>query len=199
MLHVYLLRHGETTWNADGNRYCGITDVELTEKGVAQANQVKELLNGISFDAIYSSPLQRAYITATIASNERLEVVKDPLLIEASFGQWEGKTREEFIKENPEAWAQWEKEPDTTRAGVTGETALEVVERVNQFFQNAAAKHPNGTILVVAHNAVNRFYLAYKLGMPLRNYRRIVQENSSITHFTLDENNDISLNKLNCR
>lgn len=199
MLNVYLLRHGETTWNADGNRYCGATDVELTEKGLSQAAQARELLKGLQFDAVYSSPLQRAFITATIASGNRADIIQDPLLMEASFGQWEGKTRAEFIAENPELWDQWETDPTDTRAGQTGETAGEVVERVDRFFRNIAERHPNGTILVVAHNAVNRFFLAYKLGMPLKNYRRILQENSSVTHFSLDENHEIVLNKLNCR
>jgi broad specificity phosphatase PhoE len=199
MLTVYLLRHGETTWNADGNRYCGITDVELTDKGLSQAAQARELLSGIKFDAIYSSPLQRAFITATITSGGDVEVIKDPLLLEAAFGQWEGKTRAEFVSENPELWQQWDRDPDNTRAGITGDTASEVVERVNRFFEKAVKAHPGGTILVVAHNTVNRFYLAHKLGMPLKNYRRIFQENSAITQFTLDDNNEITLNKLNCR
>lgn len=199
MLNVYLLRHGETTWNADGNRYCGATDVELTGKGISQAFQVKELLKDFSFDAIYSSPLQRAYNTAKIASGEHPNIIMDPLLIEASFGQWEGKTRSEFVLENPELWNQWDSDPTHTRAGLTGETALEVVTRVNRFFNQKVNQHPNGTILIVAHNTVNRFYLADKLGMPLKNYRRIVQENSAITHFTLDENYEIALHRLNIR
>ncbi len=42
-------------------------------------------------------------------------------------------------------------------------------------------KHDGQTLLVVAHNGVNRLYLAWKLGMPLKNYRRIVQENSAVS------------------
>lgn len=200
MLTVYLLRHGETTWNADGNRYCGATDVELTPKGRAQALEAGALLRGISFDAIYSSPLKRAFDTALIASGRKQsEIVVVPELKEASFGNWEGKTRAEFIAEDPELWEAWERSPETTRAGGTGNTAMEVVTNADSFFKTACQKHPAGTILVVAHNAVNRFYLAYKLGMPLRNYRRIVQENSAVTRFTLDENCEIMLNQLNHR
>ena len=58
-------------------------------------------------------------------------------------------------------------------------------------------KHPDGTILVVGHNGINRLFMAYKLGMELKNYRRIVQENSSITMFELDNNGEFSLKKLN--
>lgn len=199
MLHVYLLRHGETFWNADGNRYCGATDIGLTEKGVQQAHQAAALLNGIAFDAVYTSPLQRARHTAAIASGNHPQIIIEPRLTEASFGAWEGKTRAEFIAEDPQLWDAWAREPDHVRAGGTGETAAGIVSRVDDFFCDLVRKHPDGTVLVVAHNAVNRFYMAWKLGMPLKNYRQIVQENSSVTLFTLDPHGEFSLLKLNCR
>jgi broad specificity phosphatase PhoE len=196
MLTVYLLRHGETFYNADGNRYCGATDVGLTEKGIRQAHSAAVLLKNLSFDSVYSSPLQRAYNTARIASGTD-SVITDKRLTEASFGSWEGKTRSEFVSENPGLWNSWAAAPDHTRAGGSGDTAMEVVERVNDFFDQKQKEHPDGTILVVAHNAVNRFYMAWKLGMPLKNYRQLVQENSAITMFQLDENAEFSLLKLN--
>ncbi|MES1160885.1 MAG: histidine phosphatase family protein [Bacteroidota bacterium] len=198
MLNVYLLRHGETPWNADGNRYCGRTDVPLTEKGLGQARAVEEQLRNVAIDAIYSSPLQRAWHTAKIAGGGR-EVVLEPRLIEADFGNWEKKRKEEFIPENEALWADWCKDPGSTRAGGTGETAMEVVLRVNDFFEEAVRRHATGNILVAAHNGVNRFYLAWKLGMPLRHYRRLVQENSSVTLFSLDAEGELTLKLLNAR
>ena len=47
------------------------------------------------------------------------------------------------------------------------------------------------------HNGTNRLYMAYKLGMPLSNYRRLFQENSAITLFELDDNGQFTLKKLN--
>ncbi|MHA4738019.1 histidine phosphatase family protein [Dyadobacter sp. MSC1_007] len=199
MLNVYLLRHGETHWNADGNRYCGATNIDLTDKGIQQAHTAAELLKDITFDAVYTSPLQRAHRTAAIASDNFPEIVADERLIEASFGEWEGKTRSEFVAENPELWDNWANDPDHNRAGGTGDTAMEIVTRVDDFFNEISQKHPNGTVLVVAHNAVNRFYMAWKLGMPLKHYRRIVQENASVTLFSLDDQGEFSLLKLNCR
>jgi alpha-ribazole phosphatase/probable phosphoglycerate mutase len=198
MLNVYLLRHGETPWNAAGNRYCGRTDVPLTEKGIGQASVVREQLKDIVFDAIYSSPLQRAFRTAEIASGGA-EVIADDRLIEADFGKWEGKTREEFIAENPVDWDRWDLDPMAARAGGTGETARELISRVDHFFGDAFQRHPSGNILVVAHNGVNRLYLAWKLGMPVRYYRRLVQENSSVTLFSLDADGEIQLKLLNAR
>ncbi len=198
MLQVYLLRHGETFYNADGNRYCGATDIGLTEKGTQQAHAAAQMLAKVEFDAVYASPLQRAFITAKIASG-RPDVITDPRMIEANFGQWEGKTREEFVAENPELWNQWAESPDHTHAGGSGETAVEVVTRVDNFFNQMQKDHPNGTILVVAHNTVNRLYMSWKLGMPLKNYRRLVQDNSTITIFNLDNEGEFSLHKLNAR
>ncbi|KAA9349054.1 histidine phosphatase family protein [Larkinella humicola] len=199
MLTVYLLRHGETFWNADGNRYCGATDIGLTDKGIQQAHGAAALLKGVSFDVLYSSPLQRAFRTAQIASGNPEAIVTDERLTEASFGDWEGKTREEFIAEKPDLWDAWCASPDQTRAGGCGETGLEVVNRVDDFFREIRQKHDSQTILVVAHNAVNRFYMTWKLGMPLKNYRKLIQDNSTVTVFTLDDEGEFSLLKLNCR
>lgn len=198
MLKIYLLRHGQTPWNADGNKYCGRTDLPLTELGMAQAERVREQLKGISFNGIYSSPLQRAFTTAQIASGGK-QVTKDERLIETDFGQWEGKTRQQFIEENKELWDQWMEDPTKTRAGGTGETAAEVLKRVDNFFNSLIQQYDEAEILVVAHNGVNRFYLAHKLGMNLKNYRRLMQDNSTITVFHLEKDGEFTLVHLNAQ
>jgi broad specificity phosphatase PhoE len=198
MLNVYLLRHGQTQWNAEGNRYCGRTDIPLTEVGIRQAEFVRQQLEELSFDAIYASPLQRAYRTAQIAGGDK-GVITDSRLIEADFGSWEGKTKSEFIKENADLWDAWNNDPAVAKAGGSGETGMEVIRRVDEFFKDTLQKHRAANILVVGHNGVNRLYLAYKLGMHIRYYRRIVQENSSVTLFTLDDTGDVALKLLNSR
>ena len=195
MLTFYLLRHGETSWNADNNRYCGRTDIDLTEKGIRQAHKVREQLKGVAFDGIFSSPLKRARITAEIASGKAVQT--DERLIEADFGNWENKSREEFIAEAPDLWDNWNTDPTNARAGGTGETGMEIVSRLDNFFSELHSKHTHGNFLVVAHNGVNRLYMAFKLGMPLKNYRQIVQLNSSLTQFTLDEKGIFTLHFLN--
>lgn len=197
MLKIFLLRHGETAYNADNNRYCGHTDIPLTEKGIRQAEEVKRQLKGIEFINVYSSPLQRAFTTACIASGK--EAVKDERLIEADFGSWEAKTREEFIAENEQLWLNWMNDPATHRAGGTGETGAEIVARVDDFFHSLQQTYSAGNIMVVAHNGINRLYMAHKLGMPLRNYRQLVQQNSSITCFTLDKDGTLTLELLNSK
>ncbi len=191
------MRHGETAYNADGNKYCGRTDIPLTEKGMAQANRMKALLKDYSFDQVFSSPLIRARTTAEIAAGNKDLVQTDDRLIEVDFGQWEGKSSEEFRREDPDSWNNWLSDPAAFRAGNTGENASQVLERLNGFYQELMDKYDGQTILVVGHNGVNRLFMASQLEMPLRNYRKIVQENSALTLITLDKHNGFNLLKLN--
>lgn len=197
MITVYLIRHGETAWNADNNRYCGRTDIPLTDKGIAQAEELKRQLEGIDWSGIYCSPLNRAYHTARIASGR--EPITDQRLIEADFGAWEAKTKEEFIAENASLWKNWMRDPAFHRAGGTGETGTEIVTRVDDFFNALQRMHRQGNVMVVGHNGINRLYLAHKLGMPLKNNRQLVQQNSSVTCFTFDAEGNLILERLNSK
>ena len=197
MLNIYLIRHGETAWNADNNRYCGRTDIPLTEKGLKQAEALRQQLRSITWDGVFSSPLQRAYTTAQITSGTT--VVKDDRLIEADFGLWEQKTKEEFLAENAKLWHDWMRDPATNRAGGTGETGAEIVSRVDDFFQSLQQKYQSGNFLVAAHYGVNRLFLAFKLGMPLSNYRRFFMENATASMFTLEPDGAFVLRHLNSK
>ena len=197
MLTIYLLRHGETAWNADGNRYCGRTDLPLTEQGIRQAETVQQKLKHLTFDGIYASPLIRARRTAEIVSGGKA-VTTDARLIETDFGRWEGKPKSVFIKENEALWQAWTTDPTDVQAGGTGDTAGAVVARADAFFRSVnTAGHPDRMLMVVAHNGLNRLYLSYKLGMPLKNYQRFFLDNASVTVFTLDEDNNMILRSLN--
>ncbi|MGM9477462.1 histidine phosphatase family protein [Pedobacter sp. GSP4] len=198
MLKVYLLRHGETTYNADGNRYCGRTDAELTTKGLRQAKFVFEQLRDTKIDEVFSSPLFRAKRTAEIASGER-KVITDERLIEIDFGKWEGKTKEEFIAEDAPLWDNWTNAPENFKAGGTGESGTEIIARLNSFYDDLISKYNGKTIMVVGHNGINRLFMAHKLGMPLKNYRQLVQENSAITLIEFDEVGTMTLKLLNSK
>lgn len=198
MVTICLLRHGETEFNADGNRYCGRTDIGLTGKGIMQAERMQELLRGYNFAAVFSSPLKRARLTAEIVSCLPAEsIVTDRRLIEIDFGEWEGKRAEEFQREDPESWDRWLEDPANHAAGRTGETATQVIERLSDFYQEILAGFEGKTILVVGHNGVNRLFMASQLGIPLKNYRRLVQENSALTLLTLTKGGGCNLLKLN--
>lgn len=197
MITICLLRHGETAYNADGNKYCGRTDIPLTEKGIFQAERMNTLLEDFRFDQIFCSPLQRAKTTAEIASGTPEKVQVDERLIEVDFGQWEGKRSDDFIAEDPNSWYNWLSDPERFEAGRTGENAKQVIARLDSFYNELLDKYDDQTILVVGHNGVNRLFMAQQLGMPLKNYRKIVQENSALTLITLDKHKGFNLLKLN--
>lgn len=90
---IYIVRHGQTDYNLEG-RYAGRIDVELNEKGIEQANIIKEELKNINFDMVFSSPLKRAFTTASIITNN--EITVDKRIIERSNGKLEGKLKTEI-------------------------------------------------------------------------------------------------------
>lgn len=86
-LELWLVRHGETPASRDGV-LAGWRDVPLTETGVAQAEAMRPVLAGETFDGVWSSDLQRAVHTARLAWGD---AVADPRLREISFGELEGR------------------------------------------------------------------------------------------------------------
>ena len=105
---LYLVRHGETDWNA-AERWQGHTDVPLNETGRAQARAVAEALRSLRLSAVVASDLSRAQETARIVAAELGIAVAyfDAALRERSFGCFEGLTREECDRLHPVAWRAW--------------------------------------------------------------------------------------------
>lgn len=100
MYKIVLMRHGESTWNLD-NRFTGWTDVDLTEKGRAEARHAGQLLKdaGLSFDLAYTSVLKRAIRTLWITLDEMdlmwLPIQHDWRLNERHYGALQGLNKAE--------------------------------------------------------------------------------------------------------
>ena len=91
------------------------------------------------------------------------------------------------------------RDPASARAGGNGETGGQVIERLEDFYGFVHRRHPDGKILVVGHNGINRLYLCHKLGMPLKNYRRFFLDNAGVTLFCLDGDGELTLKYLNSK
>jgi broad specificity phosphatase PhoE len=171
MIRLVLARHGETVWHEE-NRYAGRTDVALTERGVAQAVQLAAWARDAKLNAVWSSPLSRARLTALPAA----EAASVPLQVseqlrEIDFGRAEGKTDAEMRMLFPEERAAFVRDPvmhylpdgeDPVRAAERGTAALHAI---------AEASGEGGRALVVAHNTLLRLVLCSLMGMPLARYR----------------------------
>lgn len=102
---LVLVRHGETVGQSS-IRYYGATDVGLSDSGRRQMARVRDALAGESFDAVYTSALQRTVAAARIVAPA---LAPQPLagFNEINFGRWEGLTREEIAARDPELFQQW--------------------------------------------------------------------------------------------
>ncbi|WP_018662096.1 histidine phosphatase family protein [Heyndrickxia acidiproducens] len=182
MTTFYFVRHGQTGWNADKNRYCGRSDIALSELGKKQAEMAAGVLKDVHFDAAYSSTLCRAYDTANILLKGRnLPVFKDPRLVETDFGRWEGERLNDFTVNYADNWSAWLEDPGHVQAGIDGENATQVFRRFHACIDELAEKHPDESVLVVAHSMSIRFFIAGTLEVPFKNYRMIPQDNTGIT------------------
>ncbi len=95
MVHLLMVRHGESAWNAAG-RWQGQADPALSPLGEAQAVAAAEFVPGV--DLVVASPLERAVRTATIIAGVRGlgDVVLEHALVERDAGEWSGCTRDEI-------------------------------------------------------------------------------------------------------
>ena len=172
MTDLVLVRHGETVWHAE-NRYAGRSDVPLTPRGHEQAEALAGWAAGTAVDAVLTSPLGRARDTAgPVCAALGLEARVDERLVEVDFGQGEGRTREEMDEAFPEALAAFLAHP-ATRPLPGGESGAEAVARALPALAESTAAHPEGRVLVIAHQTVLRLLLCSLLGLPLDHYRAV--------------------------
>lgn len=169
---LLLARHGQTTWHAE-NRYAGISDVALTDEGVAQAEALGRWAAAHPVDAIWTSPLSRAVLTAAPAARAlNLTPHTEPALRECDFGVVEGRTLAEFAAEHPGAAEAFRADP-VAHAFPESEDPLSAAERGTAALHRIAAAHPDQRVLIVAHNTLLRLVLCRLLGIPLGEYRRV--------------------------
>jgi broad specificity phosphatase PhoE len=161
VLRIYLARHGQTDWNL-ARRLQGGTDVPLNDTGRAQARALADRLAGVPLDAIYSSALQRSRQTAG-ALEGRAPIEALPGLNEQSLGGFEGLYRDGRDPEREAAYARRSADPEDRLDG--GESENQHLARVEAAVRAIRARHPRGTVLVVAHAGTNTHVLRALLGL----------------------------------
>lgn len=150
---IIAIRHGETAWNVD-SRLQGHLDIPLNDVGLWQARQAALALADEPIDAIYSSDLQRAWVTArAIAETTQAPLTAHQGLRERSFGVLQGHTFEELEAKEPEQAYRWRKR-DPAFAPEGGESLIALRERITGTTYALAAQHVGGQIVLVAHGGV---------------------------------------------
>lgn len=165
-MKLILARHGETPWNAEG-RYQGQSDIPLSPVGEGQARALGERLREVPITRAVASPLGRARQTAEFALGERRAMLStDPGLMEIAHGTWEGLLASEIDARDPDRLQAWRVTPHEVLMP-QGESLQHVFDRAWPALERAAdGLGDDDTLLVVAHDAVNRVLLCHVLGIP---------------------------------
>ena len=155
MTEIWLVRHGETPWNAE-RRVQGWEDIGLNETGVEQARalgrHIKNLTQaGQRLDAVYTSDLKRAHATAqTVADEVGLPLNIHKGVRERHFGVLQGLVYDEMDAHAPEAAAIWRaRDPNAELPG--GESLGFFYARVVEAINEIAARHVGQRVMVVSH------------------------------------------------
>ena len=167
-MRILLARHGETPWNAEG-RYQGQIDIPLSPVGEGQANALGQRLKDVRIDRAVASPLSRAQLTARLALGDaRADMLQtDADLREIAHGEWEGLLASEIQQKDPARLLAWREEPENVLMP-GGESLRQVLDRSWRGLARATeGLGEDDTLLVVAHDAVNRVLLCRILGLPI--------------------------------
>lgn len=180
---VWLLRHAETEWNAEG-RMQGHNDSPLTVRGLATARAVARRLLNTRPSVIYTSDLGRAERTAEeIAGATRAPVRTDARLREKNNGVFEGLTRAEVEANLPDEYARYlQRHDDYAPPG--GETVRQLQARAYAALTDLAARHPGERIVVVTHGGVISTFMLHLLDLPLNRPRPFQIDNCGLTTLT---------------
>lgn len=186
MLQVYLVRHGETLWNA-ARRIQGQSDSALTEKGELQARQVGERVKDLGITHVIASDLGRTRRTAEIIAEAcGCEVIPEPRLRELNMGVLEQRELDSLTPEE-ESWRKSLVDGTVDGRIPEGESMEEVAERMQQAL-NACRELPAGSRpLLVSHGMALSVLMSTILGLPANAERRLRLRNCSISRVEYQE------------
>ncbi|KAM7259669.1 hypothetical protein ACFE04_015410 [Oxalis oulophora] len=198
---VVLVRHGESTWNAEGRIQGSSNFSVLTKKGETQAKTSKQMLIHDSFDVCFASPLNRSKRTAEIIWGTREgEMILDYELREIDLYSFQGLLKHQGKEKFGAAYQQWQL--DAANFNIDGHYPVrELWSRARSCWTNILA-HQDQSLLVVAHNAVNQALIATAIGLGTEYFRILLQSNCGVTVLDFTQLSEggtphICLNRLN--
>jgi probable phosphoglycerate mutase len=178
---IYFIRHGETEWSLSG-RHTSRTDLPLTPDGEAEARALADRLRGVTVAQVWSSPLQRARQTCTLAGFGAVMQI-DPDLTEWDYGDYEGTRLADIRRDRP----RW----NIFRDGCPhGEMPADVSARVDRLI--ARARAVDGDVALCSHGHLGRVLAARWVGLPIEAGGHFVLGTASVSvlgyeHERLDE------------
>jgi broad specificity phosphatase PhoE len=186
---LLLVRHGETEWNRNG-QFQGQIDVPLNDNGRAQGQKAADFLRDIPIDAAYTSFMARPKETAELILGHHPGLALQSIneLQEISHGEWEGRFENEIEASYPGLLQQWQTAPETVQMPA-GENLQQVWQRAMMAWKQIVAAHSISpgdddgvqTVLVVAHDAINKAILCQVVGLGPESFWRFKQGNGAVS------------------
>ena len=194
------MRHGRSIFNEQG-RYQGASDeAVLTSKGVQDSFHTGLALQHCSFDAIYTSPLQRTQQTAqqiltALNSHRPISITTHHDLKEIDLPQWAGRPYLQVRTQLVEDYRCWIEQP---QAFVMGDKhpVQELYAQARRFWENVLPRHSGQTILVVSHGGTIRALLSTALGIDCRYFHSLQQSNCGISQLRF-QSGQVALEMMN--
>jgi probable phosphoglycerate mutase len=184
---LLLVRHGETEWNRQ-KRFQGQIDIPLNDNGRRQGEQAAEFLKDVQIDAAVTSSLSRPKETAEIILRHHAEVILEVTdgLKEIGHGEWEGLYEQEIESGYPGMLQQWQEHPETVQMpGAGGENLEQVWARAITTWNDIVAKYSGTekpvTVLVSAHDAINKAILCHIAGLGPESFWKFKQGNGAVS------------------
>src|SRR5579872_929607 len=190
---LFLVRHAESIWNAE-RLVQGQADPPLSKPGIEQAARLAEALSPRPISAVYTSPLQRARLTAaTIARPHGLRPRLEPALREISLGAWQGRPLLARGRHSPLAGhrsfadlSSDEAIDDPAVQAPSGESLFAALNRVAPVLDEIVSSHREATIVLVTHSIIGRVALCHLLDAGLQLVPRLKLKVASISMVRID-------------
>lgn len=181
-----VIRHGETVWNTE-SRLQGHRDSPLTSLGLRQAEAIGERLAGERFDALYSSDIVRAMLTAEAIARTTGHTIKpDARLRERNYGIFEGLTTAEIAERFPDDYRRFlARESDY--AIPEGESLAQKYGRVTACLDDLAVRMPGRRVVVVTHGGVLSDLLRRSMEIPVDRRLHFKLYNASLNTFFIND------------
>lgn len=198
-MKIYLTRHSQTVWNTQ-KRLQGSQDSPLTNQGIENVKALKNYIqtHHIQFDYVYSSPIKRAYQTATTIFEDQ-EIILDDRLKEMNFGVCEGeKITDIFASQQSEMYDFLWNHPEKFTRLPDGESYEEIMQRAQSFIDDLLLLDADATVCIVTHGMCFIILLACMLHYNKSDLVKINQQVVEGCSLTLIEyTNDFYINYIN--
>ena len=208
VLRLFFVRHGLSSFNAEGLIQGRTDESYLTEEGYYQAKLTGEILNQVNIDEIYSSPLVRASETAkTIEKhlNKNIEIQYDQNLLEVDLANWSGLKTTEIKEKFKSEYQIWKSNPENLSIKRDDESYYEPIKELfiqaKEFIDAITSKNSNcenKNILIIAHNAILRCLILHLINKPNKGFRKIKLDNASISILNLSKTNQSLKTQIEC-